>query len=120
MKTTSPGASGDTEIDGFSYVSENVFSGKSLEMASGVDRAPYHSQPEYTGTPISVAGYPDGPEDVVVDDTGNDAGGGTDAGDSGDDGVNDDGTQEDQGDGSQELDAALVVADDWGSRACLH
>ncbi len=40
------------EIDGFQYPSENVFSGKSVAMAGLVDRAPYHSQPEYTGTPI--------------------------------------------------------------------
>ncbi|MEQ8651519.1 MAG: calcium-binding protein, partial [Kiloniellales bacterium] len=54
------------EIDGFEYVSENVFSGKSVAMAGLVDRAPYHSQPEYTGTPIGEGSNPEDP--------GNDAG----------------------------------------------
>ncbi|MEM6743452.1 MAG: Calx-beta domain-containing protein [Pseudomonadota bacterium] len=46
-------------IDGFSYPPGNVFSGKSVAMAGLVDRAPYHSQPDYTGTPIG-AGSDDG------------------------------------------------------------
>ncbi|MEO1306722.1 MAG: hypothetical protein AAFV38_02005, partial [Pseudomonadota bacterium] len=38
-------------IAGFEY--DNIYSGKSVPMAGLVDRAPYHTQPEYTGTLIS-------------------------------------------------------------------
>ncbi|MEM1275289.1 MAG: cellulase family glycosylhydrolase [Pseudomonadota bacterium] len=48
----------DSLIDGFSYPSTNIFSGKSVAMAGGVDRAPYHSQPDYTGTPIGAGTDP--------------------------------------------------------------
>ncbi|MEM0989900.1 MAG: Calx-beta domain-containing protein [Pseudomonadota bacterium] len=44
------------EIESFQY--ENVYSGKSVAMAGGVDRAPYHSQPDYTGTPIGNTADP--------------------------------------------------------------
>ena len=55
------GRMGLTEvIDGFEYVSANIFSGKSVAMAGGVDRAPYHSQPDYSGTPIGDGGVDDG------------------------------------------------------------
>ncbi|MDJ0649480.1 MAG: glycoside hydrolase family 9 protein [Xenococcaceae cyanobacterium MO_188.B19] len=40
------------KIADFRIVQSNVFNGKSVAMAGGVDRAPYHSQPEYTGTRI--------------------------------------------------------------------
>ena len=112
-------------IDGFTY--ENIYSGKSVEMAGGVDRAPYHSQPDYTGSPISEVGYPDGPEDVIGDgstDGGDDDGdagqgdGGQDSG-GGDTGGDDGSGNTATGDGSDELDAALVVANDWGSGATL-
>ncbi|MEO1191158.1 MAG: cellulose binding domain-containing protein [Pseudomonadota bacterium] len=62
------------EIDGFQYVSENVFSGKSVAMAGLVDRAPYHSQPEYTGTPIGSNNGGGNPGDG---DGGGDGGGDT-------------------------------------------
>ncbi len=68
-------------IDGFQYVPENVFSGKSVEMAGGVDRAPYHSvqgYEEYTGPPIGQSdsgdagggsgGTGDDPADDPIDD----------------------------------------------------
>ena len=98
----------DAVIDGFTYVSENIFSGKSVAMAGGVDRAPYHSQQgyeEYTGTPIG----------------GGSDHGGSDDGDTGTGGGDDDGGNDDTGDagsgdgngvgtGSQEL-----VLDDWGA-----
>ncbi|MBM7069426.1 cellulase family glycosylhydrolase [Actibacterium sp. 188UL27-1] len=61
------------QIDGFSY--ENVFSGKSVPMAGLVDRAPYHSQPDYTGTPIG-SGSDTGGGDTGGGDTGGDTGGG--------------------------------------------
>lgn len=69
----------DAVIDGFTYVNENIFTGKSVEMAGGVDRAPYHSQQgyeEYTGTPIG------GPDDGGSDDdsTGDPGDGGSDDG----------------------------------------
>ncbi len=51
----------ESEIDAFQYPSENVFSGKSVAMAGLVDRAPYHSQPEYTGTPRGADTDPDDP-----------------------------------------------------------
>lgn len=63
------------KIEGFTY--QNIYSGKSVEMAGLVDRAPYHSQPEYTGTPIG----------------GGSTGGETDdSGSTGDTGGNNDGT----------------------------
>ena len=92
----------DDVIDGFTYVTENIFSGKSVAMAGGVDRAPYHSQPDYTGTPIGDGSNDDG---SGGDDTGGgDSGGGND--DTGDPGSGDDGS----GTGSHEL-----VLDDWGA-----
>lgn len=44
----------DYYIEGFQVDNNNVFNGKSVAMAGGVDRAPYHSfnHPEYTGDPI--------------------------------------------------------------------
>ncbi|MEM9216538.1 MAG: cellulose binding domain-containing protein, partial [Cyanobacteria bacterium P01_F01_bin.150] len=42
------------KISNFRIVSENVFSGKSVPMAGLVDRAPYHSNPDYTGTRIDA------------------------------------------------------------------
>lgn len=45
----------DALIDGFEYVGDNIFTGKSVAMAGGVDRAPYHSgqgYEDYTGTAI--------------------------------------------------------------------
>ncbi|MEM7056062.1 MAG: cellulase family glycosylhydrolase [Pseudomonadota bacterium] len=54
-------------IDNFSYTTENIFSGKSVAMAGGVDRAPYHSQPDYTGTPISELSDPLDPDPMPVD-----------------------------------------------------
>ncbi|MEO1688772.1 MAG: Calx-beta domain-containing protein, partial [Pseudomonadota bacterium] len=66
----------DALIDGFSYPAENVFGGKSVAMAGLVDRAPYHSQPDYTGTPIGQT---------------DDGSGGGDGGDMGDGGSGDDG-----------------------------
>ncbi|MEM9061577.1 MAG: calcium-binding protein, partial [Pseudomonadota bacterium] len=48
----------ESVIDNFSYPSDNIFTGKSVAMAGGVDRAPYHSvqgYEDYTGTPISEA-----------------------------------------------------------------
>ncbi|MEL6265030.1 MAG: cellulose binding domain-containing protein, partial [Pseudomonadota bacterium] len=48
-------------IDGFTYPSENVFSGKSVAMAGLVDRAPYHTQQDYTGTPIGAGTDPAAP-----------------------------------------------------------
>ena len=94
----------DAVIDGFTYVSENIFSGKSVAMAGGVDRAPYHSQPEYTGTPIGG---------------GSDDGGGSDGGDSGDGGGDDGGggnddTGSDDGNGGSTGSHELVL-DDWGA-----
>ncbi|MDX8348940.1 cellulase family glycosylhydrolase [Cognatiyoonia sp. IB215446] len=62
------------QIDGFTY--ENIYSGKSVPMAGLVDRAPYHSQPDYTGTPI---GQGNG-----NDSGGGDMGGGDNGGDTGD------------------------------------
>ncbi|MCV0428998.1 MAG: cellulase family glycosylhydrolase [Roseibium sp.] len=104
----------DAMIDGFTYVSENVFTGKSVEMAGGVDRAPYHSvqgYEDYTGTPIGGGSDDDGTGD---DDTGDDG-----TGDDGsDDGTGDTGDTGD-GDGSDALDAALVVSNDWGSGATV-
>ncbi len=97
----------DAVIDGFSYVSENVFSGKSVAMAGGVDRAPYHSQQgyeEYTGTPIG-GGSDDG------DGSGGDNGdGGSDDGGGGNDDTGSDGDGNGGGTGSHEL-----FLDDWGA-----
>lgn len=44
----------DFVIDGFQIIQENVFNGKSVPMAGGVDQAPYHiyGYSEYTGVPI--------------------------------------------------------------------
>ena len=44
----------DTLINGYQVDNANVFNGKSVPMAGGVDQAPYHTftHPEYTGTPI--------------------------------------------------------------------
>ncbi|MEL7161411.1 MAG: PKD domain-containing protein, partial [Bacteroidota bacterium] len=44
----------DLAIPGFQVVDTNVFSGKSVPMAGGVDKAPYHAflHLEYTGSPI--------------------------------------------------------------------
>ena len=44
----------DDVIDGFQIVNDNVFNGKSVAMAGGVDRAPYHiyANSEYTGSSI--------------------------------------------------------------------
>lgn len=44
----------DVAIDNFHIVQENVFNGKSVPMAGGVDQAPYHiyGYSEYTGTPV--------------------------------------------------------------------
>ena len=64
-------------IDNFSYVSENIFSGKSVAMAGGVDRAPYHSQQgyeEYTGTPIGDGSDNGGSDGDGSGDTGGDTG----------------------------------------------
>ena len=77
-----------SKIDGFAY--ENVYSGKSVAMAGLVDRAPYHSQPDYTGTPIGAApgtGGEPGSSGGGSDD--GETGGGTmdDAGDAGSGGV---------------------------------
>ncbi len=46
----------DVVIPGFQVDNNNVFNGKSVEMAGGVDQAPYHafSHSEYTGSPICV------------------------------------------------------------------
>ncbi len=92
----------DAVIDGFTYVTENIFSGKSVPMAGGVDRAPYHSQPDYTGTPIGDGSNDDG--SGGGDTGGGDSGGGND--DTGDPGSGDDGSAT----GSHEL-----VLDDWGA-----
>ncbi|MDA4845134.1 glycosyl hydrolase family 18 protein [Hoeflea poritis] len=74
----------DAVVDGFSYVSENVFTGKSVEMAGGVDRAPYHSEQgyeEYTGTPIGNGSDDGGSGDDSSVDPGGDPGdGGSDSG----------------------------------------
>ncbi|MEL6919615.1 MAG: Calx-beta domain-containing protein, partial [Pseudomonadota bacterium] len=70
------------QIDGFQIVSENVFSGKSVAMAGGVDRAPYHSQPDYSGTPIGQVGDPSNP-DTVVPDPVDESGGGSSGGSGG-------------------------------------
>ena len=94
----------DAVIDGFTYVTENIFSGKSVAMAGGVDRAPYHSQPDYTGTPIGDGSNDDG--SGGGDTRGDDSGGGND--DTGDPGSGDDG--DGSGTGSHEL-----VLDDWGA-----
>ncbi|MGD1882969.1 MAG: cellulase family glycosylhydrolase [Paracoccaceae bacterium] len=56
------------EIAGFTY--ENIYSGKSVAMAGLVDRAPYHSQPEYTGTPIAGGSGGDTGGEGTGDDTG--------------------------------------------------
>ena len=53
------------KIENFEIVSENVFSGKSVAMAGLVDRAPYHTQPEYTGTPIDPNAEPTDPVDPI-------------------------------------------------------
>ena len=44
----------DDVIDGFQIINNNVFNGKSVAMAGGVDRAPYHiyGNSEYTGSAI--------------------------------------------------------------------
>ncbi len=44
----------DFVIENFYIVQENVFNGKSVPMAGGVDQAPYHiyGYSEYTGTPV--------------------------------------------------------------------
>ncbi|MEO1677829.1 MAG: cellulose binding domain-containing protein [Pseudomonadota bacterium] len=69
------------KIANFQYVNENVFSGKSVAMAGLVDRAPYHSQPDYTGTRIDANSDPAdsdsanggaGP-DTLTGDEGNDS-----------------------------------------------
>ncbi|MCR9286125.1 MAG: glycoside hydrolase family 9 protein [Bacteroidetes bacterium] len=46
----------DVVIPGFQVDNNNVFNGKSVEMAGGVDQAPYHvfTHSEYTGSPICV------------------------------------------------------------------
>ena len=46
----------DDVISGFQVDSDNVFNGKSVPMAGGVDQAPYHAfqAPQYTGSPICV------------------------------------------------------------------
>ncbi|MEM9528544.1 MAG: PKD domain-containing protein, partial [Bacteroidota bacterium] len=46
----------DVAIPGFQVDNNNVFNGKSVSMAGGVDRAPYHifNHSEYTGNPICV------------------------------------------------------------------
>ena len=62
------------QIDGFTY--ENIYGGKSVPMAGLVDRAPYHSQPDYTGTPIGTGTGGDGGGDTG----GGDTGGGSDGG----------------------------------------
>jgi len=43
------------KIDGFTIIDANVFSGKSIANAGGVDQAPYHAYnyEKYTGTPRS-------------------------------------------------------------------
>ena len=49
----------DTAVTGFQIINANVFNGKSVPMAGGVDKAPYHiySYPdEYTGSPICQLG----------------------------------------------------------------
>lgn len=100
----------DSVIDGFAYVSENIFSGKSVAMAGLVDRAPYHSQPEYTGTPIGSDSNPSDPGDGGTGD------GGTGDGGTGDGGTGDGGTGDGSGgnDGSAPGEVDLSV-DDWGS-----
>ena len=54
------------KIANFEIVGENVFSGKSVAMAGLVDRAPYHSGPDYTGTRIGSNSNPMDPVDPVV------------------------------------------------------
>ncbi|MEM8808219.1 MAG: expansin EXLX1 family cellulose-binding protein, partial [Cyanobacteria bacterium P01_G01_bin.38] len=53
------------KIDGFTIVDENVFSGKSVPMAGLVDRAPYHTNPDYTGTRIGSNSDPMEPMALV-------------------------------------------------------
>jgi len=75
----------DDNVANFTYVTENVFTGKSVEMAGGVDQAPYHSvqgYEDYTGTPI---------------------GGGTVDSDSGDPGTGDGGSSDGAGDGTSPI-----------------
>ncbi|MBG6202113.1 hypothetical protein IWQ48_003256 [Labrenzia sp. EL_13] len=75
----------DDNVANFTYVTENVFTGKSVEMAGGVDQAPYHSvqgYEDYTGTPI--------------------AGGSVDS-DSGDSGTGDGGSSDGTGDGTSPI-----------------
>ncbi|MEM7213761.1 MAG: Calx-beta domain-containing protein, partial [Pseudomonadota bacterium] len=101
-------------IDDFQIVSENVFSGKSVAMAGGVDRAPYHSgqgYAEYTGTPISDlmgdggTGGDDGDGDGGSDDSGSTpivvtvTGGAVTESDPGMVHVHDDGTEHEHDDG---------------------
>ena len=52
-------------IADFRIVDSNVFSGKSVPMAGLVDRAPYHSQPDYTGTRIGSNPDPVGTPDPM-------------------------------------------------------
>ncbi len=92
-------------VANFQIVSENVFSGKSVAMAGGVDRAPYHSgqgYEDYTGSPIGAgsgdAGTGGGagsdtPVDVTV------TGGSVTEGDPGTPHVHDDGTSHVHDDG---------------------
>ena len=110
-------------IDGFTY--ENIYSGKSVEMAGLVDRAPYHNQPEYTGTPIGgVTTDPvdpgEGPDDGSGDDPDGDGGddGSTDDGgqDGGDTGSGDDGDDGDDTGGANTAGAfSPNVSADWGA-----
>ena len=52
-------------IADFRIIDSNVFSGKSVPMAGGVDRAPYHSQPDYTSTRIGSNPDPVKPDPVT-------------------------------------------------------
>ncbi|MEM9266958.1 MAG: cellulose binding domain-containing protein, partial [Cyanobacteria bacterium P01_F01_bin.13] len=53
------------KIANFRIVNDNVFSGKSVPMAGLVDRAPYHNNPDYTGTRIGSNPPPVDPVDPI-------------------------------------------------------
>ncbi|MEM1300184.1 MAG: cellulose binding domain-containing protein [Pseudomonadota bacterium] len=101
-------------IDGFSYPSENIFTGKSVAMAGLVDRAPYHSQQgyeDYTGTPI---GGDSGDGGTGGGDGGDHGGHGDNMG-GGDDGTGDTGGTGDGGTGDTFIGDYTLSLDDWGA-----
>ncbi|MEM0942304.1 MAG: cellulase family glycosylhydrolase [Pseudomonadota bacterium] len=116
-------------IDGFSYGAGEIFSGKSVAMAGGVDRAPYHSgqgHPEYTGTPIGNADQGD-PGDSGTGDQGSTTpifvtvtGGTVTEADPGVDHVHDDGSSHVHDDGHRFLTFQVTLAEPASEEITLN